>query len=1162
MKKLLVLLIIFFGFTVQAQLHMDQTHGDMANHVRGMHDGNQIRCHFGNDGMFGRRGSAGEAAQSGQIPGEWPVNSAHYYMSKIVMLPMAETRDIYGNIQHVVSECHGTGTTHTYGWQGSVGDLDVDGRWRTMCPLPGFIGSDFAISDSAHPALSDAPYSWPERWPDMMNDPLDPGWPGMWNGYFGKGQIEADQESYYVTDDYQNDEYDLQPDANDPTRAGLGLRMFYRGLQWANPLVQDVLYIIYDVENVGTTTLDKVNFAVLPGIECGDTKDGWDGTPDSLLFEIDEDWFIRYDLDDFGKNNFTPVARVAYALYESPGNEFDGIDNDNDGSMGSGGIITEALFEPFTIGYTTPIVITDYNSYERTVTTMKEWEASHPEDFVGDTLVVEFIGRQKKFWPGIEVKEEPFNNFDDNLNGVVDESNGALIGQSEETMEMRYVYVGNKYINYFSGDGLDNLMLDESRKDGIDNDGDWVPADDVGVDGMQDTYDYGEKDGMPTSKYQGGVALDGRGEPHIDATDITESDMLGMTAFGPNPGDWQEYGLQDDEKLWDVTIPGNLVRARERIENPFMGSGYFPLPSRHIERFSGAFMFGNTFDAIRRTKRNAGVAYENNYQFYRAPNRPTLTAVAGDRRVVLFWDALAEDSKDPILGKDFEGYRIYRSTGERFDDMVQITNAFGDPKFMAPMVQFDLVNDIQGLSTGAIEGVQFYLGEDTGLRHSWVDTTVKNGFRYFYLITSYDHGDDAQAIPPTECNYKLLLDAVTGEIQKLSENIAIATPNPPSIGYVNADVGEITLVEGATDSKVSYVVTHPSHVLDGHIYQISFQDSLLEIERELYRTTAGFTLFDSTDGRVLLQDYPLGDAGEELPTTDGFQLSFENEPLLTLDTLRTGWSRASIYSDVEILTFEYSRNDVYGMPNAADYLIEFGEAGVDTSTFAENLDRNPFPAVAVNFRIFNITEGKYIDFAFEEDDANPGEEGMFTFGTEGRRRSDRIIFLEKVKSDSLVPTWEFSFARSNKVENGENPVAGDFIEIYTHKPFLSGTVLRFKTVGEKIDVELARNQMEKIKVVPNPYIVTNSWEKPNPYTSGRGPRELHFTHLPAKCTIRIFDVAGQLVDVIERDGAMNDGTLVWDMLTKDEMEIGFGVYVYHVDAGEIGEKIGKFAVIK
>jgi len=54
-----------------------------------------------------------------------------------------------------------------------------------------------------------------------------------------------------------------------------------------------------------------------------------------------------------------------------------------------------------------------------------------------------------------------------------------------------------------------------------------------------------------------------------------------------------------------------------------------------------------------------------------------------------------------------------------------------------------------------------------------------------------------------------------------------------------------------------------------------------------------------------------------------------------------------------------------------------------------------------------------------------------------------------------------------------------------------------------------------------------------------------------------------LIREIEHNSpSLNDGTEIWDMLTKDSLEISYGIYVYHIDAGEIGEKIGKFAVIK
>jgi hypothetical protein len=34
------------------------------------------------------------------------------------------------------------------------------------------------------------------------------------------------------------------------------------------------------------------------------------------------------------------------------------------------------------------------------------------------------------------------------------------------------------------------------------------------------------------------------------------------------------------------------------------------------------------------------------------------------------------------------------------------------------------------------------------------------------------------------------------------------------------------------------------------------------------------------------------------------------------------------------------------------------------------------------------------------------------------------------------------------------------------------------------------------------------------------------------------------------------------MRSKDNLDIAYGVYVYHVDAGDAGQKIGKFAIVK
>jgi hypothetical protein len=49
---------------------------------------------------------------------------------------------------------------------------------------------------------------------------------------------------------------------------------------------------------------------------------------------------------------------------------------------------------------------------------------------------------------------------------------------------------------------------------------------------------------------------------------------------------------------------------------------------------------------------------------------------------------------------------------------------------------------------------------------------------------------------------------------------------------------------------------------------------------------------------------------------------------------------------------------------------------------------------------------------------------------------------------------------------------------------------------------------------------------------------------------------------IDHASELRDGTEIWDMRTKDNLDISYGVYIYHVQAPGIGDKIGKFAVIK
>ena len=144
-------------------------------------------------------------------------------------------------------------------------------------------------------------------------------------------------------------------------------------------------------------------------------------------------------------------------------------------------------------------------------------------------------------------------------------------------------------------------------------------------------------------------------------------------------------------------------------------SGPFPLNHYKRERFSMALLFGSDLNDLIFNKETVQEVYNANYNFSKPPLKPTLTAVAGDKKVYLYWDSIAEESRDPFLGyqnkdpkqgykKDFEGYLVYRSLEPEFTDIKTITDCTGEAKYWKPIAQFDLVDSISGADPVGING--------------------------------------------------------------------------------------------------------------------------------------------------------------------------------------------------------------------------------------------------------------------------------------------------------------------------------------------------------------------------------------------------------------------------------------------------------------------------
>ncbi len=101
-------------------------------------------------------------------------------------------------------------------------------------------------------------------------------------------------------------------------------------------------------------------------------------------------------------------------------------------------------------------------------------------------------------------------------------------------------------------------------------------------------------------------------------------------------------------------------------------------------------------------------------------------------------------------------------------------------------------------------------------------------------------------------------------------------------------------------------------------------------------------------------------------------------------------------------------------------------------------------------------------------------------------------------------------------------------------------------------VKIAEKSLNSVKVVPNPYKVVAEWE------DNVGERKIAFTGLPEECTIRVYNVAGEEIIKIDNN---NKSYVYWNLRNKSNQEIAPGLYFYHIDAGNMGNTIGKFVII-
>ena len=132
----------------------------------------------------------------------------------------------------------------------------------------------------------------------------------------------------------------------------------------------------------------------------------------------------------------------------------------------------------------------------------------------------------------------------------------------------------------------------------------------------------------------------------------------------------------------------------------------------------------------------------------------------------------------------------------------------------------------------------------------------------------------------------------------------------------------------------------------------------------------------------------------------------------------------------------------------------------------------------------------------------------------------------------------------------------------------------------------ATSEMDNIYVIPNPYIGQSKFDgrREDDFTGDRS-RRIWFVNLPENCTIKIYNLSGDLVDKVVHHGSEGEdiitigaalnkdklkrsditasGMASWDLLSHNNQIIAAGVYLFSVKDHESGDiKVGKFVIIK
>ena len=571
----------------------------------------------------------------------------------------------------------------------------------------------------------------------------------------------------------------------------------------------------------------------------------------------------------------------------------------------------------------------------------------------------------------------------------------------------------------------------------------------------------------------------------------------------------------------------------------------------------------------------AQVVFDLNFDIPSPPPAPTVYVHPLDRAIRLVWgnEPVGTSSSNALLGQDFhfEGFRVWQLATNNVQLGAKVIATF-DLDDSVSTIYSDLFNS----SKGGVERTLVVSGGNSGLSYSF-DVT-RDAFTGGPLI-----------------NYKTYYFAITAysfDVNNTSTYFLGVNPIGTITEVLESGINKNTIhaVEPRGSNAVLTVLA--DQVSGDHVgHRVSVEQLIPNVLADsLYRVTfapdESWTLFNVTGGDTVLTGQTNISGDFDYPVVNGFMPRVISAPKpasiyqhlangdsLDLFCADDGHDSASVYCiDNEIgagldgFNFDDSTNHDYViqvLPGATEpcWAYNFG----DTSTVATFL---------CPFKIYDLGACTYQDpnddvqvTAMVRDD---DQSGSWSWGDRLYIRDipyASVPWAPGLRSTDVNPANDdqtlgrIGFEPVDTSFTNNNPLPPPTTIVIRGGRLCTQDVFEFhvKPVGSAPGT-IVGNDVKKILAVPNPYYAHSIYELT------QFDRAMKFTNIPAskKVTIRIFNIAGDLVRTIERVPTTADemarSEIVWNLNTDRNLPVGSGVSIYRVEVDGVGSKTDRLAV--